>query len=885
MNSNDSSHPESTTTQPASTILDFEKVFDNHVLTTPVNYNSVEKNQEIQEKEENEKREHENKLSFDLLKYKITTTPQTLIPEIQLNSTDEKNSTILYNNVEIESTNYDVAANEIKNNSGSIEKKAKYLQSLPHKVETLTENSLSISDAILPDGANLWALNSLKNVEHIITRHSQLVNKTVESQDNDTSVTKQLTDWSEIMKNNEFNADSFITNEQIKPINDKLEAVEHISDISDSSVVENKVVPVIVTSPNLDDRQKYYHEEFDQTTTTGTVDTTTNIPSTTSIKTTTGFQQQETSTEQETSTSTEQDFSTEQIFSTEQQQDTSTEQEFLTEPQETSTEVDLPTTFISSTTEFDLSNVELSESSTEVSSSSSSTDNNFIIKNDLSTTSSTTTTTTIPSTVETTSAKIYTTTEDDDEQDDDEDYDVIKSSSTTLLPTTTSTTTTTEKFNIFYIESTTDIYHQPEISTIKIPTTVSTIPNLNELFPEESKYIVPKQSEKIETIPTTTSTTQIPIIVPEPEPEPTIKPIVKTTTEHIIERQPQFDEETTTTDDPSTEDHLISEPNTDEPDVNAIIAISVSVVGVVALGLLIGFLYVMRKRQRQSFKQRCRPVGLDAYSLDNVSVYNSVRRQGKNLRLSKRTYGNSAFEDPDIKSNVLNIPSLAAFVQNKNGIYDEFKEIPQVTARVDEVPAGCESKNRYANVVPLPETRVHLKQQNDDEKSEYINANYVKGPKDTSNYYIASQAPLEDTSADFWRMLWEQNSKVVIMATDLMENGIEKCSDYLPPSVVLDCHRTFGDFQVTLKNREVKEKYAVSMVILKNMTTDTWKEVTHFWYQWPESGVPADEASIIAMLLEARSYLKMSAIEQTGEDSIKEISSVEKTKSLQRIQG
>lgn len=58
----------------------------------------------------------------------------------------------------------------------------------------------------------------------------------------------------------------------------------------------------------------------------------------------------------------------------------------------------------------------------------------------------------------------------------------------------------------------------------------------------------------------------------------------------------------------------------------------------------------MRKRKNQQTNiQRCRPVGLDAYSLDNISVYNSVRRKfnsAANLRLSKRSYGNSAFEDP-----------------------------------------------------------------------------------------------------------------------------------------------------------------------------------------------------------------------------------------------
>lgn len=75
-----------------------------------------------------------------------------------------------------------------------------------------------------------------------------------------------------------------------------------------------------------------------------------------------------------------------------------------------------------------------------------------------------------------------------------------------------------------------------------------------------------------------------------------------------------------------------------------------------------------------------------------------------------------------------------------------------------------------------------------------------KGPKDNTNYYIACQAPMENTINDFWRMIWEQNSKVIIMATDLSESGVEKCAEYLPPSVVLDNNRTFGDFQVTTTN-------------------------------------------------------------------------------------
>lgn len=177
----------------------------------------------------------------------------------------------------------------------------------------------------------------------------------------------------------------------------------------------------------------------------------------------------------------------------------------------------------------------------------------------------------------------------------------------------------------------------------------------------------------------------------------------------------------------------------------------------------------------------------------------------------------------------------------------------------------------------------------------------LQGPKDSGHYYIATQAPLDSTIVDFWRMIWEQNSRVIIMATDLNENGIERCAEYLPPSVVLDNNLAFGDFQVTLKSREVKDKYAVSTLHLKNSATNTWREITHFWYQWPDdkTGAPvAEQANVVAMLLEARSYLKVTVQDQTSEDVEKEkeketdngelkvvVVEGDKSRSLPRFQG
>ncbi|XP_043947812.1 serine-rich adhesin for platelets [Drosophila biarmipes] len=317
---------------------------------------------------------------------------------------------------------------------------------------------------------------------------------------------------------------------------------------------------------------------------------------------------------------------------------------------------------------------------------------------------------------------------------------------------------------------------------------------------------------------------------------------------------------------PNELDHMQTNAQGNGTDVNVIIAITVSVIGVVALILLVAFLYLMRKRQKQmSYGQRCRPVSLDAYSLDNVSVLGSVRRKGRDLRASKRTYGNAAFDDPSLRHNLLTAGELARFVERRSDVFEEFRDVPQIIARADEVPPGCEDKNRYANVIPLPETRVVLQRQGDDDKTEYINANYVRGPRDAPNYYIACQAPLESTTSDFWRMIWEQQSRVIIQATDLSENGIEKCAEYLPPSATLDNHSSYGDYQVTLKHREVKDRYAISTLVLKRVDGEESRELTHYWYKWPETGVPAEEAPIIAMLLEARSSLKSYCLEQANE--------------------
>lgn len=174
----------------------------------------------------------------------------------------------------------------------------------------------------------------------------------------------------------------------------------------------------------------------------------------------------------------------------------------------------------------------------------------------------------------------------------------------------------------------------------------------------------------------------------------------------------------------------------------------------------------------------------------------------------------------------------------------EFSDVNKNT-RTDLKSETCNypenrAKNRYVNITAFDHSRVYLMKLPPGDRvrqSDYINANYVDGYK-KPKAYIATQGPMPCTFGDFWRMVWEQKSVVIVMITKLLERGRRKCDKYWPEEG-LEQH---GSIAVKHLNTFSRAHYTVRMFSLKDTKAkkqSSERIVYQFHYtEWPDHGVP-----------------------------------------------
>lgn len=134
----------------------------------------------------------------------------------------------------------------------------------------------------------------------------------------------------------------------------------------------------------------------------------------------------------------------------------------------------------------------------------------------------------------------------------------------------------------------------------------------------------------------------------------------------------------------------------------------------------------------------------------------------------------------------------------------------------------------------------------------YINASLIPSEHKSVPSYIATQGPLENTVDDFWKMIVEKKTSIVVMVTQLTStNGAVLCHQYWPEN-----EATYGDATVSLIKstehpnyivREFKVTVQAEPKVIDPEFASASMTVTHYQYLgFPETATPEDATTFLA---------------------------------------
>ena len=170
------------------------------------------------------------------------------------------------------------------------------------------------------------------------------------------------------------------------------------------------------------------------------------------------------------------------------------------------------------------------------------------------------------------------------------------------------------------------------------------------------------------------------------------------------------------------------------------------------------------------------------------------------------------------------------FNSNDTNISYEFdflvKNIDNDIEHINTLNKGDSEKDRYSNIKSYSHNIITL-----NNGKNYINASPII--INNNKYFISTQGPKTETIEDFWEMVWEQNSNVIVMLCNEVEGGKEKCARYWDKNRL----KQFNKIHI---EKEIKNNsYIIRKIKLYNKGENKEKIVYQIHFiLWPDHGVP-----------------------------------------------
>ncbi|XP_020296324.1 tyrosine-protein phosphatase corkscrew-like isoform X2 [Pseudomyrmex gracilis] len=223
--------------------------------------------------------------------------------------------------------------------------------------------------------------------------------------------------------------------------------------------------------------------------------------------------------------------------------------------------------------------------------------------------------------------------------------------------------------------------------------------------------------------------------------------------------------------------------------------------------------------------------------------------------------------------------------KGKAGFWEEFESLQQLEcrhlfSRKEGLRPENRSKNRYKNILPFDHTRVRLKDVDPNVPgADYINANYIKNEEGDgtsivggvsgdatsfSKFYIATQGCLPNTIQDFWHMVYQENTRVIVMTTKEIERGKNKCARYWPEEG--ETTEYGNEWKVRAVSRTSTADYTLREFLLQGTKPNFSKSrrIYHYHFQaWPDHGVPSDPGCVLNFLHDVNARQESIARQET----------------------